>query len=63
MGQFCVRLPLGAGLRSSELPDYGARAEGEETAGQGEKNFCFVHPFIPFFLTADLASILTGLCL
>lgn len=36
VGQFCVCLPLSTGIRSSELPDYGARAEGEETPGQGE---------------------------
>lgn len=35
VGQFCVRLPLGAGIRGSELPDHSAREEGEETSGKG----------------------------
>lgn len=38
MGQFCVCVPLGVGIRGCELPDNGARAEGEETAGEGKKN-------------------------
>ncbi|XP_066110355.1 gamma-aminobutyric acid receptor subunit rho-2 isoform X2 [Saccopteryx bilineata] len=34
LGQLCVRVPLGAGVRRGQLPDHSAGAEGAEAAGE-----------------------------
>ena len=39
LGQLCVRVPLGAGVRGRQLPDHRAGAEGAEAAGEGERSF------------------------